>query len=1739
MATSARETRPTTQDDGRAAKTRAAAPFRPAARQTPGSGLEPCRACGPAEPCGQCAAGRKAIAGPPLRLKPGPGAAPAEAAAVRRASYFDRRLGPPEAIQVGGAADPQEAMADHAAETAMRHRRLDAPATPPDSSAPSDGGLNPEVRAPIERALGRDMGHVKVLDDAPARDAAAALGARAFARDDRIWLGPRESPRDLRLMAHEAAHLAQAGPGSGAPLRRDGPDLVCQAPDAGAHTFIGPMPAPAAPAAQPTQVEVSSAPMPGVSAESVIIQLEEPIQASTAITFYAIPLALTDAGAGAGGSPACRPPRDRDDSASGGPTTSPHRLPYAAPFSMPVSVDGVALEMVRVTDAFVIVSNYHHLAVGAGATTVLETAQGVRLIDAGVGTDGGSDISAAIADRVGELLNGRPITEVMITHLHADHTSLLPELARRFPIGRLRVNALQFADPRFRQLLADIARAQTDGVTRRAGAAFDVQRSAWEAGEGSRIADVAAREAAFQTARRAAITAQLNTLAANPTQVDLLVPNGGRLVATSAPLGALPELGPADTNPVLQGVRREGGPGAPSDTSFVDPLTGDRLAAQQRRTARRAGARVLDRAVDASSTNYVIDLPGGNRLMVVPDVRTDDLGRTAPDSTGARRTALERALAEIGHPARFQAWNMTHHMQSGWVKGSAPHIAGPAELNGFVELVQNIRDIQRAQRAASGAAPADMVVVSAQHDALTRSMVNPGMVWFLRSLGFEVFLAASQRDIRLIEATTPGGQRIEGVSGLPAEGLRPTDPLLMHSEEAIRRLSAQAEVAGRAPPGWRRGPRPAQAAASAARLARVTEINAARTAIVTARDAYVRAASAAIWRGPHQTTRPSVAPNPAEPLPAAMAATEAALRTAMQTPELAGFTPSQPSATPVISDTALVILRQQGAAPIDAPARAMLESIQRADALRVSMRAADAPATLRADLAAELGVYRGLVEAQRATAPEASQPVLAEELLHTDRELRSLMNTGEGEVVFSRQPGTGRLVENRVVVVPGARPTAANRVRALAEMAGRPLGALMVYQTIAGEAALLDSHAAGRATTAQALVGTVHSAGNVAIGVRMMQALPVSNGAFVVMSVLNVTQTALGTYDTSAQAYQAVAHSAIEESVTLSLMALSQVMMRSGNPWIVGAGFGVMFLTRPFMALFEWAGVFDAVERITEFLPSEVTAASQHLRPLIADYSALIGAMELARRDSAELRTMGATDPEALRSSASLDIATYRGRVGAKERELLTAFDEAYTRAAGDYAGLYELDTLRRQFLEMREEAHRGDEHGAESARTALAAFARVDTGLSMDQMTVDQINELPQWPRLDTELDELSGLLFESGVDWEAVREQATEVEQVMRNARYRLYPEQHGLRSTPMLSPGAPGREAYEIKLRAAEARLTVLESRIMQLGRGGGVDTPLPTPAAGTMTQPADGGMDAGPPSATAGTMTPTVVETALAAYLQALADAPPHPDPVALYRDTGAVDAYSVFVRDHGDYAAYLERLRAMETGLQGMIGRLRRTPETDSAGAGASPLPLRVQAAISRRSQQLGLLFLPELDNLNAEGRERDIHRIAGLLGEPEGTRPLTAHEQAALAHGELEDQGGPITTVTNQLQRLQGVHASDDPRSVVGGVYRVVGSIDEIDLLVISIPRGYVAASDNVLVGVQPGSEREFVTGSGHQMAVQAVPLNAAAVRRLGAGGRTLLRSYLQPVTVRELQAARDAAAPAPQAALDLAVPTP
>src|SRR5574341_502632 len=87
----------------------------------------------------------------------------------------------------------------------------------PCAELPSQIQHNPET------ILGGPMDPVRVHTDKRANVAADGIGARAFTYGTNIFLGSRERPTDLGLMAHEAAHVVQQ---TGAPIvqRKAGSD---------------------------------------------------------------------------------------------------------------------------------------------------------------------------------------------------------------------------------------------------------------------------------------------------------------------------------------------------------------------------------------------------------------------------------------------------------------------------------------------------------------------------------------------------------------------------------------------------------------------------------------------------------------------------------------------------------------------------------------------------------------------------------------------------------------------------------------------------------------------------------------------------------------------------------------------------------------------------------------------------------------------------------------------------------------------------------------------------------------------------------------------------------------------------------------------------------------------------------------------------------------------------------------------------------------------------------------------------------------------------------------------------------------------------------------------------------------------------------------------------------------------------------------------------------------------------
>src|SRR5215217_4268316 len=70
------------------------------------------------------------------------------------------------------------------------------------------------VKGPLSRSFSVDLTPIRVHTDARAQLTVRSFKTRAFAYGNNIFLGPGESPADLRLMAHEVAHVVQQSRGA-------------------------------------------------------------------------------------------------------------------------------------------------------------------------------------------------------------------------------------------------------------------------------------------------------------------------------------------------------------------------------------------------------------------------------------------------------------------------------------------------------------------------------------------------------------------------------------------------------------------------------------------------------------------------------------------------------------------------------------------------------------------------------------------------------------------------------------------------------------------------------------------------------------------------------------------------------------------------------------------------------------------------------------------------------------------------------------------------------------------------------------------------------------------------------------------------------------------------------------------------------------------------------------------------------------------------------------------------------------------------------------------------------------------------------------------------------------------------------------------------------------------------------------------------------------------------------------
>jgi Domain of unknown function (DUF4157) len=164
----------------------------------------------------------------PGRKKRPPAGAPDRTSDAGTAAGMPRFLrGVQAKLKKGGPDDAFERHADRVADTAASRefdQRVSTAALslagPSDAAIRTAGAGSPiprQVRERAEPVLGADLSPVRVHDAEADRKVAGALGARAFTHGQHIWIGPNESSSDLKLMAHEAAHVAQQGAAAGAP----------------------------------------------------------------------------------------------------------------------------------------------------------------------------------------------------------------------------------------------------------------------------------------------------------------------------------------------------------------------------------------------------------------------------------------------------------------------------------------------------------------------------------------------------------------------------------------------------------------------------------------------------------------------------------------------------------------------------------------------------------------------------------------------------------------------------------------------------------------------------------------------------------------------------------------------------------------------------------------------------------------------------------------------------------------------------------------------------------------------------------------------------------------------------------------------------------------------------------------------------------------------------------------------------------------------------------------------------------------------------------------------------------------------------------------------------------------------------------------------------------------------------------------------------------------------------------
>ncbi|PWT95571.1 MAG: hypothetical protein C5B55_01125 [Blastocatellia bacterium] len=1674
-----------------------------------------------------------------------------------------------------------------------------------DSVIPQNGGGDRLPNGPLqlmESRFGASLEGVRVHADSQSANLAESLGANAFTSGRDIYFGGGQySPNSTdgqRLLAHELTHTIQQQQGKQPtsvlpnrdglqigspedPLEREA-DLVADSIVQGSGTTapLGPHGSGSGPGTPSIQRQplggggfrddkpVSDAPPfvdsatlvdPGKADHDVVVNapfLVDPTRVSDQeqirvvvhtdifkrddITLYAVPITSVQIP-----KPAQPPPTTVTTTVT--TTTKVTSAPPVSPGSVVTAYDGVKLDVIAATPEHIITTKYTKFAVGAASTSALRLMDGtVVIIDAGVNNRGLATTYDALVDatmkKLADFIKTDPIREILISHAHKDHVSLIPEIMKRFRVDTIRINDVMKRWPGYKALRKEIVKLQKERLKQTEAAIKDEiakTRAQWELEndhpDKGILQERWEKHATDELKRRMNEEPKLK-------ERTLIPSKGGKLDVVNVDIrtgdeSAADEFKAEDPLEIRETMKEP-----------TDPKTIDRRRSTEKKD------------VDPYASAYLIQLPSGLRFMVLPDIRANDM-----DALTKRFADQVKKLQPAGE-VKVQIWDATHHMQSGW-KGEGLPATQLRKIVDFLSTFQ-MKD------------GADAVVVSAQAD-LSRpgagTLVDPVNIWLLRSLGFEVYLATSGRDVNFFEITTTQGTKLAGTPSAKAPGPSMGEVSIKRAKMALDQLKAdkqtkQVELADEKDPGKQK-----------AIQETLSEIDSKISQIDTALNEYLKAGQEALQTKAKTRTTQSIS-DVKEPAIAERQKLDALL-------EKWNF--DKPLTTDLhLTEMAMVVLRQEvnltNPAPGSPAARALeLKTVRsRINELGAQIARGGAPDSVTGELFIELQRYKAILtnelnptDPNQKPLPEGvTRTLLADDLKSVEAKITAL----EGEKKagsLERAVGSGEIIETHVVTIqkPAQESAATRTTRAGLDLAGKGLGAVMLVQTVTGQGELMKRFEAGRATGAEMLLGTAHNLGAAATAVKMVRGIPVRNGVFVVLSLLDVGAVLARDYETPEQRDIEVTYAIIANALNLGLMALGNVMMRSGHPVVMIAGFLITFAGPLIM---EGLGVREWLERRYGFNPSDVIRVYQTLRKLVNEYSVIVGSIMLADRTAKGLEDLSVPDPTALREQARITARDHRINAIKLERQILGEFKTAYDDAKGNYAGLKELDEYREQFITLQREANPNNEevaawqevYGEERRRLRQKmaeqqkqwdktpsgpgtppsypltlteirnpepeptkdlikkTFDTIEASMSLDNMSAQDIRDMPQWEKLKKALESLTEEVYStSGLDHDDIKKKDKEARLMIENARYRLDPRsQAAFRSKGLFGPNSPARAVYVEELNKYEHLLAVIHQHYIE--RAMSICGPALLPK-GTDESQFHAEMRFLREELTANALV-KMVEVAVQRYKITVETmyGPPEELVVLMFTNSADVKTYQEFIDKHDFYKTELQRVENANAAINGLIdqawGIAKAEPggkqeETDEIKRLKTAVALKKQAE-DIRFHKRGIIFPSELVGLKAQVKEAEISELARLLGEKPNTEQLKQEEVAALQADEMEAiKKGLVPPISNRLRLIPELRRND-PTGLVN-IYQLYGQINVFSggKWIETVKSKFVENKDNAVVGaIGPGEDIQPSLDTPGTKTLRVIPLNDNAVKIFEKFDyMDLPRSNLEPLTMKDLEA--------------------